>query len=45
MQLKVDLESALTPDDLRHAQQQGATMTLDQAIDYALGLLEEAAQA
>jgi len=38
----VDLISAtLTPDALQQAQLQGAAMTLKQATDYPLGLLEE----
>jgi predicted ATPase len=40
----VDLiESTLPPDALQKAQQQGAAMTLDQATDYALDLLDTSA--
>jgi hypothetical protein len=39
------IESALTPDALDEVRQQGAAMSLEEATDYALGLLEEAARA
>ena len=44
LQLKANLEATLIPDDLQHAQEQGSAMTLDQAINYTLGFLEERAQ-
>jgi hypothetical protein len=37
------IESALTPEELRQAQQHGAAMTLDQATDYALTLFANTA--
>ena len=42
LEMTAAVEAALTDDALQEAHHRGASMTLDEAIDYALNLLDDA---